>query len=478
MMELLSWRFAFCVTALSFMCSVTAAYERNKKRDRLKALEDGIYFIRQDIGILFDKTDKLNMSVFEACGQCVSSNETSCSPVMNHDGIQDMVKVNSSNMLVKYHSLINAFVSEKKISRELQNQQQKIEDFISENDSKVQDRLRSLEEMISDIRYNMTSLNVDREVMDNERDRESQSRLKSMEDTISARDLALEHRLLSTEDIIWANKRLADRRDGELLDQLRSMKKSIEENISNIQRDLHNSMTSFMTKIGERIDERLSKPDRTTVSVVNMNCRTAPVSGVYTLYLPMSPVTVYCDQDTDGGAWIVFMRRQDGSVNFTRSWSDYKHGFGGPDGEFWAGNEFLFTITKTRPLQLRIDMEDFDGNTAFAVYEEFQVGAEGDKYRLHVSGYSGTAGDSLIDKDNLMGNHAGMQFSTFDSDNDKYRNNCAANHKAGWWYNECFRAKLTGLYSHDKNIPYAEGIIWSSWKDWYESLKRVEMKIR
>ena len=36
------------------------------------------------------------------------------------------------------------------------------------------------------------------------------------------------------------------------------------------------------------------------------------------------------------------MRRQDGSVNFTRDWEDYKVGFGSLTGEFWAGNVLRF----------------------------------------------------------------------------------------------------------------------------------------
>jgi hypothetical protein len=32
------------------------------------------------------------------------------------------------------------------------------------------------------------------------------------------------------------------------------------------------------------------------------------------------------------------MRRYDGSVNFSREWDDYKHGFGSLKEEFWAGN--------------------------------------------------------------------------------------------------------------------------------------------
>ena len=57
-----------------------------------------------------------------------------------------------------------------------------------------------------------------------------------------------------------------------------------------------------------------------------------------------------------------------------------------------------------------------------------RVEAEDQGYRLHIGGYSGTAGDS-------MANHNGMKFSTQDRDNDKYSKNCAQSYKGAWWFN-------------------------------------------
>ena len=46
--------------------------------------------------------------------------------------------------------------------------------------------------------------------------------------------------------------------------------------------------------------------------------------------------------------------------------------------------------------QLRIDMEDFENVTKFAVYGNFRVGDSQTGYRLTISGYNGTAGDDFL----------------------------------------------------------------------------------
>merc|ERR1712159_409525 len=125
------------------------------------------------------------------------------------------------------------------------------------------------------------------------------------------------------------------------------------------------------------------------------------VSGLYIIN-PRNKVfiQVFCDQVTDGGGWIVFQRRLDGSVNFYRGWDDYKNGFGAPQHEFWLGNDNLHVLTSychfhhCAHAELRVEMKYWVGPKYYAKYSTFRVGDEASKYVLAVSGYSGNAGDS------------------------------------------------------------------------------------
>ena len=97
---------------------------------------------------------------------------------------------------------------------------------------------------------------------------------------------------------------------------------------------------------------------------------------------------VFCDQKNAGGGWTVVQRRLDGSLGFDHNWSDYRNGFGNLDGEFWFGMEKIHRLTKS-PSKLRVDLEDIDGNTAYAEYDMFAVATESEKYQLSVGKYSG-----------------------------------------------------------------------------------------
>ena len=54
----------------------------------------------------------------------------------------------------------------------------------------------------------------------------------------------------------------------------------------------------------------------------------------------------------------MFQKRLDGSVDFNRSWCDYKHGFGNLNGEFWLGLDKINRLTWRTKNKLRVDLSD------------------------------------------------------------------------------------------------------------------------
>ncbi|GAB0198295.1 ficolin-1-like [Grus japonensis] len=197
------------------------------------------------------------------------------------------------------------------------------------------------------------------------------------------------------------------------------------------------------------------------------------LSGWYTIYPQgCNATTIFCDMDTDGGGWIVFQRRWDGSVNFLRDWYSYKRGFGSQLTEFWLGNDNIHFLTSLGPCELRIDLRDFENNYYFAKYASFRVLGESEKYKLVLGDFlGGNAGDSLS-------YHKDMPFSTTDQDNDMSSFNCATEYKGAWWYNDCHYSNLNGMYWLGIHGSYADGINWKTGKEYHYSHKRTEMKFR
>ncbi|XP_071154243.1 ficolin-2-like [Mytilus edulis] len=254
-------------------------------------------------------------------------------------------------------------------------------------------------------------------------------------------------------------------------------------------------------------------------------------SGKYTIRLnQVQIINVYCDMDTDGGGWTVFQRRRDGVTNFYRGWNDYESGFGDPENEFWLGKSFVnnfcpvyfkfvifnkvicspyimnilthsvvylrstlhvsyvkFTfinillgnrnihaLTSQRRCQLRIDLEDFTGNTRYAIYSTFSIDDADSKYKLTIGSYTGTAGDSMKDSNNTLN---GVMFSTTDQDNDERSKNCVRDSKKGpWWHRSCSYSNLNGQYKSEGR----KGGTTIHWITWHGriALKASEMKIR
>uniref|UniRef100_A0A8C8RG65 Fibrinogen C-terminal domain-containing protein n=1 Tax=Pelusios castaneus TaxID=367368 RepID=A0A8C8RG65_9SAUR len=118
------------------------------------------------------------------------------------------------------------------------------------------------------------------------------------------------------------------------------------------------------------------------------------LSGWSTIYpQDCNAMTVLCDMDTDGGGWIVFQKRVDGSEDFYWDWVSYKRGFGSQQSEFWLGNDNIHMLTSLGNSELRIDLKDFENNEQFAKYESFKTAGETEKYKLILGDFlGGTAG--------------------------------------------------------------------------------------
>ncbi|XP_056001158.1 angiopoietin-related protein 7-like [Ostrea edulis] len=213
---------------------------------------------------------------------------------------------------------------------------------------------------------------------------------------------------------------------------------------------------------------RLNLPHESCMEILQNNPDVKGKDGVYWIFDGDKKRKVYCDMTTDGGGWTVIQKRQDGSTDFYKTWADYKKGFGDPSKNYWIGNDAIHYLTKTNQ-ELRVELLSFSGEKAYALYSTFQVGNENSKYRLTVSGYSGTAGDSL-------GYHNGRHFTTHDEDNDIYSNNCAVRHHGAWWYSQCGYSNLNGLYAGSA-VSGNKYPFWWYWKS-TTALKGTSMLIR
>lgn len=173
------------------------------------------------------------------------------------------------------------------------------------------------------------------------------------------------------------------------------------------------------------------KPEKYDNSCLTVN----NTSKILMIKVPhIEPFSMPCDGTIAGPGWTVIQRRVDSIVDFNREWDAYKIGFGDLNGNLFIGLEKLYRMTNSQPHELYIHLSNFRGETRYAHYKNFSIGSEDEGYSLKLLlDYSGDAGDALKINRN-------MKFSTYDRDNDKSFDNCAAVRKGGWWYNQCSRS--------------------------------------
>ncbi|XP_078578136.1 microfibril-associated glycoprotein 4-like [Branchiostoma floridae x Branchiostoma japonicum] len=204
-----------------------------------------------------------------------------------------------------------------------------------------------------------------------------------------------------------------------------------------------------------------------------------------------NPISVYCDQTTDGGGWTVIQRRFDGSLQFYRQIEAYRDGFGDSSGEYWLGLENIYRILAQNAYELYIELEDWEGIVTYAKYSSFSIDQH---YTLHVTGYSGTAGDGFGTNYNLIEDGFNLNYAWFRARSSA----CDCNHNIhftsrlgyfgdGWWCHSLAShpiSNLNGPYFRDTdghNVTNGPGVYWPTFEhghNRYYSLKKTKMMIR
>ncbi|PIK57155.1 tenascin, partial [Apostichopus japonicus] len=78
----------------------------------------------------------------------------------------------------------------------------------------------------------------------------------------------------------------------------------------------------------------------------------------------------------------VIQRRVDGSIGFNRTWDEYKSGIGFLGSEFLIGNEKLAHLINQKRYQLRIELENYAGQSYSLTYDNFRIADEWGNYSI------------------------------------------------------------------------------------------------
>ena len=179
------------------------------------------------------------------------------------------------------------------------------------------------------------------------------------------------------------------------------------------------------------------------------------------IVLPCSPKEV---------GWVLIQQRVDSSVDFSKSFDEFSHSFGTPDGNYWAGLSYINNLIGDGA-RLQIYLESFDAtdNVAVIYYDEFRLTDITSKFKLKLGPSQSPLSSCLVTK------HKGREF----------RGTSVLEYKRGWWNQAsddmapC--CNLNGIYREDGIIPHGEDyrntIFWNSFKDGFRPLKRVQMSL-
>ena len=172
--------------------------------------------------------------------------------------------------------------------------------------------------------------------------------------------------------------------------------------------------------------------------------------------------------------WFTIQRRRMDTIDFQRTWNEYREGFGDPDLSMWVGLDKIHTLTNGDCItELKVDLVSQTHHRTSGIYSSFRILDESNKYRMILSGHDSTTRPILADCIDQM-------FSTPDYDNDiSGRYHCAHIMYAGWWYKACGNSNLNGMMTElpDDSIGQKDQAFWSP-LDGERSMLGIDMQIR
>uniref|UniRef100_A0A1I8JCT5 Fibrinogen C-terminal domain-containing protein n=1 Tax=Macrostomum lignano TaxID=282301 RepID=A0A1I8JCT5_9PLAT len=177
----------------------------------------------------------------------------------------------------------------------------------------------------------------------------------------------------------------------------------------------------------------------------------------------------------EGRHFYLIQQRINGSVSFARNWSEYENGFG-DSSDFWIG-EKIHELSGNHPRLLRIEAVAWSDALFVCEYSGFTVGDASANYKMTLDSY--LVGNSNMSEDSLT-YHRGMQFSTFDRDNDvdSMRHCSAVYGYGGWWYKHCLKTNPNGIYRFSAIKDASSMIWWGATTDRANALKSIRLMLR
>lgn len=208
-------------------------------------------------------------------------------------------------------------------------------------------------------------------------------------------------------------------------------------------------------------------------------------SQIYSIKLgTYSTTQAWCDMTTDGGGWMVILRRADGIESFDRFYDEYEEGFGDLENDFFYGLKVIHDLTSTGNYEMRIDLfnqSNYTESSAHAVYNSFRIGPKecnnSKAYKLYLDGFTS---ETLLN--NLFAFNEQPFIAKKRNQEFNERSRCLkyGQSRGGWWYaqdgDSCLGSEGTGAVLTGSNHRV-------SWFDpntvrgkrFYE---KVELKIR